>query len=71
MFKSGKKGLDKTEKLLVDHGLLLPTEGEDSMENVQLTNDYYNKIKYVEFSAFFFAWLGVGIGIVEYEIRYN
>lgn len=71
MFKGQKKKLDKTEKILIDNGYLLPNEGEESMENVQLTNDYYNKIKYLEFSTFFFAWLGIGVGIVEYEIRYN
>jgi len=41
------------------------------MENVQLTNDYYNKIKFLEFASCFFAWIGVGVGIVEYELRYN
>lgn len=48
-----------------------PSEGEESMENVQLTNDYYNKIKFLEFASCFFAWIGVGVGIVEYELRYN
>lgn len=41
------------------------------MENVQLTNDYYNKIKYLEFVTFFFAWVGLGAAVVEYELRYN
>lgn len=41
------------------------------MENIQLTNDYYNKIKYLEFVSFFFAWMGIGAAIVEYELRYH
>ena len=41
------------------------------MENVQLTNDYYNRIKFVEFVTFFFAWVGVGAAVVEYELRYT
>ncbi len=41
------------------------------MENVQLTNDYYNKIKFLEFVTFFFSFVGIGAGIVEYELRYN
>ena len=41
------------------------------MENVQLTNDIYNKIKFLEFTTFYFAWIGNGSAIVEYELRYN
>ncbi len=53
-----------------NHGLL-PTGAEAEMENVQLTNDYYNKIKFLEFSAFYFAWIGIGVAIIEYELRYD
>eukprot|EP00347_Sterkiella_histriomuscorum_P011352 403372782 len=69
MFKVGAKKLDKTEEVLKKHGYL-PDDNSDQMENVQQTNDYYNKIKYLEFSTFFFAWIGLGVSIVEYELRY-
>lgn len=41
------------------------------MENVQLTNDYYNKIIFIEFVTFFFAYVGQAVAIIEYEVRYN
>ena len=61
---------DKTEQILRDHGLLPPDDGED-MENVQLTNDYYNKIIFIEYVTFFFAYAGQGAAMIEYELRYN
>ena len=40
------------------------------MENIRLTNDYFNKIKLMEFSTFFFAWVGNGCCIIHYEFEY-
>lgn len=60
---------DQTEKILRDCGLL-PKEDLDELENVQLTNDFFGKIKFIEFIAFFFSWVGIGTAIVEYELRY-
>ena len=40
------------------------------LENIRLTSDYYNKIKLMEFSSFFFAWIGMGACIVHYEFEY-
>jgi len=47
-------------------------EDEDcEMENIQLTNDYFNRIKVLEFSAFFYGWLGIGCSIIYYEFQYH
>ncbi|CDW88462.1 small-conductance calcium-activated potassium channel protein [Stylonychia lemnae] len=70
IFKMQSKKKDKTEDILRKHGYL-PKDVDEEMENIQLTNDYFNKIKYLEFVIFFFAWVGVGSSIVEYELRYN
>eukprot|EP00347_Sterkiella_histriomuscorum_P011835 403370921 len=70
IFKTNSKKSDKTEDILREHGML-PPDDIDEMENVQLTNDYYNKIKYLEFSTFFFCWIGIGVSLVEYELRFN
>ena len=70
LFKVGTRKVDKTELLLREHGYL-PKREVDEIENVQLTNDLNNKVKYLEFSTFFFAWAGMSVGIVEYELRYN
>jgi len=70
MFKINSKKKDKTEDILREYGYL-PKNKDDEMENVQLTNDYYNRIKFVEFVTFFFAWVGVGAAMVEYELRYS
>lgn len=53
-----------------EHGVI-PIKDIDEMENVQLTNDIYNKIKFLEFTAFYFAWIGNGTAVVEYEVRYD
>lgn len=34
------------------------------MENIRLTNDYFNKIKLMEFATFFFGWVGIGCSMV-------
>eukprot|EP00347_Sterkiella_histriomuscorum_P023501 403334408 len=70
MFQTKNENADKAEEILKEHGYLPNDEEEGEMENVQLTNDYYNRIKYLEFVAFFFAWIGVGCCIVEYEQKY-
>jgi hypothetical protein len=40
------------------------------MENIRLTSDYFNKIKLMEYSTFFFGWIGLGSCIVHYEFEY-
>lgn len=43
----------------------------DGLENVQETNDLFNKMKFLEFVIFFYSWVGVACSMVAYELRYN
>ena len=49
---------------------LFPSCYTEGYENVQVTNDYFNKIKFLELVTFFFGWLGIGCAIIDYEFRY-
>ena len=67
----------KTEEILKQKGLI-STEyddnknngGSNSSENMQITNDLYNRVKFMEMAAFFFGYAGLGMVIIEYELRY-
>ncbi len=39
------------------------------LENIRLTNDYGNKIKVLEYTAFFFGWVGLGSCIIAFEFE--
>lgn len=45
-------------------------KGAAGSEAVQVTNDLYNRIKFMEMAAFFFGYAGLGIAVIEYELRY-
>lgn len=54
--------------VLINAGLL--KNEKDEMEKVQVTNDYFNKIKFIEFFLFYYGWFGIACALVEYELRY-
>jgi len=39
-------------------------------DNIQITNDIYNRCQFMEISTFFFSFAGLGMAIIEYELRY-
>jgi hypothetical protein len=63
----------REEKLMEDQlrekGFVLNVyKGE--LENIILTNDFFNRIKMMEFCSFFFGWLGLGSCMIHYEYEY-
>ena len=46
-------------------------EKGNSMENIQITNDYFNRIKVIEYLMFYFGWMGIFCCVVEYELRFD
>jgi hypothetical protein len=44
--------------------------GSSTSEAVQITNDLYNRVKFMEMAAFFFGYAGLGMVVIEYELRY-
>ena len=44
--------------------------GTNTSEAVQVTNDLYNRVKFMEMAAFFFGFAGLGMVVIEYELRY-
>jgi hypothetical protein len=61
---------NSTEEILKANGYL-PKDDTDGLENVQETNDLFNKMKFLEFVIFFYSWIGVACSMVAYELRYN
>jgi hypothetical protein len=55
--------------VLINAGVL--KEDKDEIENVQITNDYFNKQKLLEFLLCFYAFVGILCAVVEYEMRYD
>jgi len=49
---------------------MVATDDERHYELVQITNDIYNRIQYLELSTFFFAYSGLFMAMLEYEMRY-
>lgn len=44
---------------------------EDNLfDNNSITNDIYNRCQFMELSTFFFTFAGLGMAILEYELRY-
>jgi hypothetical protein len=35
-----------------------------------VANDYYNRLNFIEMASFFFAFAGLGMALIEYELRY-
>lgn len=63
----------ETEDLLKQKGMIEFNEegkGAAGSEAVQITNDLYNRIKFMEMAAFFFGYAGLGMAVIEYELRY-
>jgi len=63
----------ETEDLLKQKGMIDfndESKGAAGSEAVQITNDLYNRIKFMEMAAFFFAYAGLGMAVIEYELRY-
>lgn len=75
--KTVEEDRKETEELLKQKGLI-STEYDDNKntntgstsEAVQITNDLYNRVKFMEMAAFFFGYAGLGMVIIEYELRY-
>lgn len=57
------------EEELKKKGYILDVN-EGEIENVNITLDLFNRIKLMEFSAFFFGWTGIGAAMVHYEFEY-
>lgn len=68
----------ETEDLLRQKGLISNEYNDEKKETgtaggseaVQITNDLYNRVKFMEMAAFFFGYAGLGMVIIEYELRY-
>ena len=61
--------------MLKQKGLISNEYTDDSKkvggsEAVQITNDLYNRVKFMEMAAFFFGYSGLGMVVIEYELRY-
>jgi len=75
LFLHGNKENEQTEEQkhmedqLKEKGFVLNAfKGE--LENINLSNDFFNRIKIMEFGAFFLGWLGLGSCMVYYEYEY-
>ena len=55
--------------MLINNGLL--KEQKEKMENVQISNDYFNRLRVIEIMIFYFGWIGIFSCILEYELRYD
>lgn len=56
------------EQQLKEKGFILDKYGP--LENIILTNDFFNRIKMAEYGAFFFGWFGLGCCMIHYEFNY-
>ena len=63
----------ETEDILKQKGMIEfndEDKGAAGSEAVQITNDLYNRIKFMEMASFFFGYAGLGMAVIEYEVRY-
>lgn len=42
---------------------------DDYFPDIRISNELYNKIKILEFSSLFFAFFGVGLSMLLYEMQ--
>ena len=69
------KQTKETERILQAHGkvnpnLLMSSNQSENYESVQITNDIYNRIQFIEMASFFFGYSGLGMAVIEYELRH-
>jgi len=65
------KSNKNTEKILSDNGMMTPEKIEMNFyDNIQITNDIYNRCQFMELSTFFFMFTGLGMAVIEYELRH-
>ncbi len=71
-YRENKSTAQSAEKeffaTLKEHGYDME-KYKGSLENIRLTNDYGNKIKVLEYTAFFFGWVGLASCIIAYEFE--
>ena len=71
--KTVEEDRKETEDILKQKGMIEfndEAKGAAGSEAVQITNDLYNRIKFMEMASFFFGYAGLGMAVIEYEIRY-
>lgn len=42
---------------------------DGELENIRVTNDYFNKLKVIEYCSFYCATIGMGSSMISYEFE--
>lgn len=54
----------------VNPNLLMSSNQSENYESVQVTNDIYNRIQFIEMASFFFGYSGLSMAVIEFELRH-